>query len=497
MRGLFQLCIDLCLICAATAFAVLLRDDFIFEPVRWLALVPYLCATGLAAAVILPAAGTSWSIWRLISLRETLQIAFAAIVVVLAALGAAFAWNRLDGVPRALPVLQIMSIWGVLVGVRVALRLLSTRSARPHQFSEPMLTDARENVLIVGLTRASDLYLKAVQDVPNSRVRVAGILAASPRHRGREADRVPVLGTIEDLDKVLRDLEVAGVQVTRLVIGLRSSQLSPDIMQILIDAERSTSMSVVFLNELLGIEDRGSGVQNTEPCEETDDALHVARDDAERWASRPYWRVKRVIDVTVSGAFLLFSLPFLIVAGGLTYLSMGAPILFWQQRPGLGGRPFRVYKFRTMREAHDADGRRLCDGERVTRVGMFLRRSRLDELPQLYSVLVGDMSLIGPRPLLPVDQSPRHAARLMIRPGLTGWAQVMGGRIVSPDDKAALDIWYLQNASLWLDVKIVLLTIRMVLLGERVSRDAVVAAWRDLEQAHRDAGRIVDMHRAA
>ncbi|NJL08643.1 MAG: sugar transferase, partial [Methylacidiphilales bacterium] len=119
----------------------------------------------------------------------------------------------------------------------------------------------------------------------------------------------------------------------------------------------------------------------------------------------------------------------------------------------------------------------------VSAFGHLLRRTRLDELPQLFSILLGHMSFVGPRPLLPVDQPAGHSARLLVRPGLTGWAQIKGGRIISAEDKAALDVWYVRNASLALDLRILLGTIPMVLFGERVAEDAIAQAWRELQEA--------------
>src|SRR5262249_40886970 len=137
------------------------------------------------------------------------------------------------------------------------------------------------------------------------------------------------------------------------------------------------------------------------------------------------------------------------------------------------GRPFKLYKFRTMRGAHDKRQRWITDNQRSSTVGQILRRTRLDELPQLYNVLIGDMSLIGPRPLLPCDQSPDYAGRLLVRPGITGWAQVNGGRVISTSDKLILDIWYVKNASLVLDLVIVLRTMKMVLFGDRINVKAL------------------------
>jgi lipopolysaccharide/colanic/teichoic acid biosynthesis glycosyltransferase len=172
-----------------------------------------------------------------------------------------------------------------------------------------------------------------------------------------------------------------------------------------------------------------------------------------------------------------------LLVAALVAIDLGFGISFSQQRPGLFGRPFKLHKFCTMAGAHDAKGRRLSDEERMSGIGRFLRRTRLDELLQLHNILVGHMSFVGPRPLLPVDQPAAYAARLLVRPGLTGWAQVKGGRTISAADKAALDVWYVRNASLKLDLKIMAHTAPIVLFGERVSREAIRSAWRELREA--------------
>src|SRR5258708_22945977 len=133
-----------------------------------------------------------------------------------------------------------------------------------------------------------------------------------------------------------------------------------------------------------------------------------------------------------------------------------------------------------MGAAHGPDGRPLPDAARTSRVGNVLRRTRLDEFPQLFNILRGDMSFVGPRPLLPCDQPKACGVRVLVRPGLTGWAQVVGGRDISPEDKAALDVWYVRHASLVLDLKIAARTIPMVLFGERISESLIERAWRDL-----------------
>jgi len=172
---------------------------------------------------------------------------------------------------------------------------------------------------------------------------------------------------------------------------------------------------------------------------------------------------------------LAFS-PLFALTGLLVAIGLGAPVLFWQRRIGRNGRAICIYKFKSLRNPVDANGRRLTDVERLTSVGRFLRATRLDELPQLFNVVMGDMALIGPRPLLLVDQPADQSVRLSVAPGLTGWAQIHGGKLVTAEEKNALDEWYVRNASLRLDVAILLRTLVIVLTGDQRNEDRLSAA---------------------
>jgi len=193
---------------------------------------------------------------------------------------------------------------------------------------------------------------------------------------------------------------------------------------------------------------------------------------------------KRLFDLIAAILLIALLSPLFVLVALLVRIKLGTPILFRQERPGLHGRPFRMFKFRTMTEARDAHGNLLPDGDRLPPFGQLLRSTSLDELPELFNILRGEMSLVGPRPLLMEylqrytrEQMRRHA----VPPGLTGWAQVKGGRDISPADKAVLDIWYVWNASFALDALIVRDTMTTVVLGEREHKDKIESAWLDLE----------------
>lgn len=182
--------------------------------------------------------------------------------------------------------------------------------------------------------------------------------------------------------------------------------------------------------------------------------------------------LKRAIDVVGAALGLLCLSPVIGMAALAVWVSMGRPILFRQVRPGLGGRSFTMVKFRTMAIRHDRAGLSLSDAERLTRTGRFLRATSMDELPELWNVLVGDMSLVGPRPLLVayLDRySPEQARRHDVKPGITGWAQINGRNAISWDEKFALDLWYVDNRSTWQDFRILFVTVMQVVRRKNIN----------------------------
>ncbi|MFG7340784.1 MULTISPECIES: sugar transferase [Stutzerimonas] len=193
-------------------------------------------------------------------------------------------------------------------------------------------------------------------------------------------------------------------------------------------------------------------------------------------ASKPEVRslpaAKRLFDILASAFGLLLLSPIIVIVAWLIRRKLGSPVLFRQVRPGLHGKPFEMIKFRTMRDAVDAHGNPLPDSERMTPFGSFLRSTSLDELPELWNVLKGDMSLVGPRPLLmeylPL-YSPEQYRRHEVRPGVTGWAQVNGRNALSWEDKFWLDVWYVDNRSFWLDLKVIFMTIKKVVVRDGIS----------------------------
>jgi len=182
---------------------------------------------------------------------------------------------------------------------------------------------------------------------------------------------------------------------------------------------------------------------------------------------------QRLLDLTLAIPALIVLVPVMGAAALAVRLTMGRPVLFPQQRPGLHGEPFTLYKFRTMADARDADGNPLPDAQRLTPLGRFLRSASLDELPELWNVLRTEMSLVGPRPLLLqyLDRyTPNQARRHEVKPGITGWAQINGRNAITWEQKFALDVWYVDHLSLWLDLQIIMLTLWKLLTREGISQ---------------------------
>lgn len=196
---------------------------------------------------------------------------------------------------------------------------------------------------------------------------------------------------------------------------------------------------------------------------------------------------KRLFDIVFSLGWLVLFLPLMLAVALLVRLRLGSPVLFIQERPGLRGRPFRMVKFRTMTDARGPDGELLSDAARLTALGRFLRSTTLDEFPEMWNVLVGDMSVVGPRPLLMryVERYDAFQARRMeVKPGVTGWAQVNGRNAITWDEKFALDVWYVDHRTFWLDMRIVVMTFFKVFARSGINADKA-ATMEEFRGTHR------------
>ena len=499
MRKYLLLSADLSWAFASGFAAVFIRDNFEFSWQRMANIAPLVGATLIAAAIVFVVFGLHRSVWRYASLPDLMRIMAAVTVTILIALFATFAFNRLEGVARSIPLIQWVVLVGGMIGMRTLVRLTRARLSRDRPVAVKSMAGT-EQVLVVGLSHLTELYIRAIKEFAPDQITIVGILAEG-KLKGRFIQLHEVLGTPQEIGQVLAEQSVHGVEISRIIVTLPFEKLNKRAQQALLAAERASNTRLDFFAERLGLasrndapaeaDDSAEGAAGVDRAsEDTSDLSRLGKHDFA--ALGPYSYLKRAIDIV--GAALLFVclLPLIALVFLAVLLDVGLPLTFPQQRPGRLGRPFRLYKFRTMTGAHDEKGRRIPDYARESALGRFIRRWRLDELPQLYNIITGEMSFVGPRPLLPVDQPGWDTSRLLVRPGLTGWAQVNGGRDISIPDKTALDVWYLVHASLWLDVKIVLATFATLVGGERLNQQAVAQAWQDINALRERLGAAHD-----
>ncbi len=492
MRKRFFYLFDLLVVALSPFLAVALRNNFTPSKQQLLDIVPFAAmGVGIAAFVFI-IAGTHRGIWRYVSLSDFSRIVVAVTVTLLLALFVAFSLNRLDGIARSLPLIE----WALIVAGMISARLLARGlCARKAVRSSGEYEVSKESVLVVGVNQVAELYLRCVDKLASGRMTVAGLLDEDVKMKGRRIHQHDVLGQPEELSQILALLNIHGINVKRVVITTPFQDLSRASRNELLRLERSNVIKLDLVEERLGFTDIVGEDETPKGVAPQFERLAAQlAEDGDAVSKRgSYPRIKNAMDRGGAAVLMFLTLPFTLVTALLVALDVGLPLTFLQERPGKGGHPFRVIKFRTMRPAHDDAGNRIPDDRRQSGLGCFLRRIRFDELPQLYNILIGEMSFVGPRPLLSVDQPEWASRRLSVRPGLTGWAQVNGGKTVSAQDKAVLDIWYIKNASLSLDFKIILRTLDMVVRGERFNEEAVLSAYKDLgltrhETSHSERG---------
>lgn len=277
---------------------------------------------------------------------------------------------------------------------------------------------------------------------------MVAMLDDNPRLKGLMMKGIPVLGASWTIRDIINKYRNHGVEITRVVVTMPAYDVAPQFRKICKHLQLDGRICVEYFEGLPGLTQSRTHPTNAEGHRSQSGALDIGLGTSRG----RYLAGKRVFDVAASLVTILLFSPVYLLLSMLVAIDVGRPLIFWQERPGRFQRTIRVYKFRTMKDAFDAN--------------VALRRSRLDELPQLFNILLGDMSFVGPRPLLPIDQPPQSELRLSMRPGLTGWAQVNGGRDLSLLDKRALDLWYIDKASFMTDMKIIWQTLRFVLMGE-------------------------------
>lgn len=448
---------DVCAAAIAPVVAIALRDETLFRADVAGALAIYF---GLSVAFSLLAFSyfrIGEGLSRYFTISDALTITKAAVLAVLMTAVFAFVLTRLDSVPRSIPLIHLLVLTGTIIGGR----LFRRESYRLKNERRTANATTVENVLIIGTNRLAWFYIAFLVNFGQGRHRIVGFLDDESGSQGRTLHGYPVLGRCDALGKVADQAAIHGMPVNRVVVALEDSRPDSMMWDRVNAACQARSISLEYLPERLGLLNAQTIAPATAPSEDVKPQLSPIRSTGE------FWAIKRAFDIVSASLGLIIAAPLFVLVALFVYLEAGSPVVFWQLRLGRDRQPLFVYKFRTLHALYDRKGELIAEARRLTVLGRVLRATRLDELPQLINVLKGEMSIIGPRPLLPIDQPAEGSIRLAIRPGLTGWAQVHGGQLVSIKDKNALDEWYVRNASISVDLHILLLTIRTVIFGDR------------------------------
>lgn len=469
------------IIAAFLAWLVLVGTEYGIQ--HYLTLLPYLLVSFPVSAVFFQISRMHLHFFRLFSLYDLIHATIAITAAIIITLLISFFIFRLEGVPRSLPFLHwifsllgflLLRLMGLLFGLHIEARSLQKNNK------------GRIAALVIGYNPVADLCLRSLPVFGDKQFFIAGVLDENPQRLGSRMRQCQVIGHPAELDHILAQMAVHGVAVRKILLTTALEDLGAAsreaIDRLVVQGRIELHDYYQHLNDFFAMEP-DERAENMHSVTNTITLPSGLGQRVERSVAG-YAVLKRVLDVLSALILLVLMFPVMFLVAPLIRFTMGYPIIFWQERPGKNGKIFRLYKFRTMKHGVDAQGHILDDAQRHAPIGRFLRRTRLDETPQLFNVLLGDMSFVGPRPLLPVDLPSSLPGwvqlRMLVQPGLTGWAQINGGQEVGDEDKIIMDVRYILNMSFWQDILISLQTIKVVLKGEQLSWENICTSYRDM-----------------
>src|ERR1700687_21901 len=406
--------IDACFAFVSALLALWLRDAPVLSDGSYS--LYFYCAGSAIFSLI------SFSVFRLehqsaryFAVDDIFDIVKAVVLAELFTAFAFFSFTRLDGIPRSTFFIHSLILIAALIATRTAAHLFELEKKKA--VCQPPLET--KSVILIGSNFLSSAFIKWLETNDVEPKQVIAILDESEEMIGRRISGVHVLGNPLQIAQTIKEFAIHGVKVDQLIISNGESDLARPV---LIELRKICDQNKIELSFMPQIFHASVGQAKVSKIQTVRPELVPS------FPMSPYFGNKRVLDFVFALALIIGLLPLFVCASALVLLDVGTPLLFWQRRLGQGGRAFQIFKFRTMQTPFDRLGDSLPENRRLSLIGHLLRKTGLDELPQLLNVVVGDMSLIGPRPLLPHDQPANPTTRLMVRPGITGWAQVNGGK---------------------------------------------------------------------
>ncbi len=401
---------------------------------------------------------------RFFSVRDAVEVIKACAISVSLAGAFLFTFTRMEETPRSIPLIHFLVLTaGLLAGRGISRIKRRWRDARTPEVTAQFV----ENIVVIGASRLAWFFIKLVEELAPGERQIVAVLDERPQFQRRSLNGHQIVGSPVNISKVFDEYAMHGVTIHKIVIAIPTQDFSHAAGAEIVRISEERSIIVQVLPEHLLL----SNPAKRQPTQ-ADSSIgeRIERCD------RPFWKIKRLLDVVLATAAMIAVAPVAAVVAMLVLFDVGHPTLFWQQRLGRLGRPLHIYKFRTMHTPFDRRGRQISDADRLSAIGRFLRATRLDEIPQLWNILNGGMSVVGPRPLLPVDQPKTFSLRLQVSPGLTGLAQICGGKLISVEEKDALDEHYVRHASLFFELKILFCTIWVMFRGDVRNEEVISAA---------------------
>ena len=463
---------DLCWLIVSPFIALWLREPSFVDPSGLPFHVPityqYAVITILSSVPFLLIFRLEDGLSCFFSSQDALAIFYAVFCSIMTSVFVVFYISRLEGIPRSVPIIfGLVLIFGLLSYRLLVRRLYENTNAQLFAASKVEIKHKIRRVIIVGLDSFAISAIRLFNNQIPRTVIVVSAISIENKHVGRKFFGIRILGGLKDLGSIIDEYSIHGVFIDEVWISDSSKYFNEFIFQSLSQVCRESGLKLKTLSHVLNLEQ--------EP-------IHAGFFSNEKinlpTLKNSYFILKRILDIIFSATLLFLFFPIVIIIIIANFMLLGLPILFWQDRDGRFGNIIRIYKFRSIKVKKYSSNLPFS-GNELSRYGSLLRRLRLDEIPQLLNILVGEMSIVGPRPLLPVDQPNNKIVRLLLRPGITGWAQINGGNKLTPEEKNALDCWYVYNISLKLDLSIILHTIKVVVCGMNRNEEAIrrAKAW--------------------
>jgi lipopolysaccharide/colanic/teichoic acid biosynthesis glycosyltransferase len=443
----------------ATPFiALYLRDPRLFSS-EFLHSSEFALATIICGLPIFAALRLSEGLSRYFSVHDLWVAVTATFVTTTTSTVALFTFDRLESVPRSTP-----AIYGLVLGAGLLAARVS-HASEPADRKAPPAPHLRR-VVLLGVDRFAAIAINLTDFQEPRTTQIISALDDRARLMGRTINGVKIVGKFDDLESVISEYALHGIEIDE--VWFLDKYVSGAALVRLECRCKAMDVTLRSLPRAL----------NLTPLQASTPRVDIPDPSVAQKLNVNYFRLKRMIDVVAVLLLLAPLSPLALILAVATRIDVGAPVIFWQQRLGRHGKRFTLYKYRTYQAPYARNGAPIDAEARLSKIARVIRATRFDELPQLFNILRGDMSLIGPRPLLPKDQPLDPHTRLLVRPGLTGWAQVNGGALVTADEKNALDIWYIQNACLALDLVILWRTLMTVFEGEQRDTAVIEAALR-------------------